>query len=119
MPDASSWSTACRMLLPLMVCPSNADGGTALESWMSLDLLYGVNRTTGGRDSTKGVCPSSPTDPSTAIPENSFAPPAACFNAQLAPLFGQTVRGILWYQVNNACSAFYTALAVACLCTPL
>jgi|EP01047_Picozoa_sp_COSAG01_P030631 hypothetical protein len=66
---------------------------------MSLELLYGPD--SAKKDSTKGVCPSSPTDPSTAIPSNSFAAPAACFNAQLSPLFGQTVRGVLFYQVRR------------------
>ena len=101
-----------------LACLSHADGGTALESWMSLDLLYGADSSTGGRNSTKGVCPSSPTDPSTAIPGNSFAPPAACFNAQLAPLLGQAVRGVLWYQVNRACYALHNLLRVcSAVCT--
>ena len=30
-----------------------------------------------------GACPVDPIDPTTAIPANSFAPPAACFNAQV------------------------------------
>jgi hypothetical protein len=59
---------------------------------MSSDLLYGAS----GANASEGACPSDPADPTTAIPANSFAPPAACFNAQLAPLLGQSVRGVLW-----------------------
>ena len=33
-----------------------------------------------------------------AIPSNSFAPAAACFNGQLAPLLHMAARGLVWYQ---------------------
>ena len=72
-------------------------GGTALESWMSAELLYGNS---GGAppDPTKGACPSDPADPTTAIPANSFSPPSSNYNADIAPLFNMTVRGVTWYQ---------------------
>ena len=37
-------------------------GGTALESWMSEELLFGAG---GGSDGTHGICPVVPSDPTT------------------------------------------------------
>ena len=74
-------------------------GGTAIESWMSAELLYGANGAGGSsRDPSKGVCPYNPLDPTTAIPSNSFSPPTSNFNADIAPLFNMTIRGVTWYQ---------------------
>ena len=69
-------------------------GGTAIESWMSAELLYGPN----GTDPADGACPANPADPSTAIPANSFSPPTSNFNGQISPLFSTAVAGVLWYQ---------------------
>jgi sialate O-acetylesterase len=68
-------------------------GGTALESWMSRELLYG-NGTSS--DPVHGVCPADPSDPATAIPANSFTPPSSNFNGQIVPLTAMVIKGVLW-----------------------
>ena len=74
-------------------------GGTAIESWMSAQLLYG-NTANSTKDPTSNTsaCPANPADPTTAIPANSFSPPTSNFNGQILPLTRYTIAGVLWYQ---------------------
>ena len=97
--SAVGWYFARELSLALGGVPIGVimatQGGTALESWMSAELLYGGG---GGADPAAGVCPADPADPSSAIPSNSFSAPASNFNGQIAPLVNTTVRGVLFYQ---------------------
>jgi hypothetical protein len=83
----------------------STNGGSAIESWMSPEILFGP---AGGTNASRGVCPGRPAgmvDLAVGIIveegdlcANSASPPTSNFLGQISPLTRMTIRGAIFYQ---------------------
>ena len=79
---------------------SSTNGGSAIESWMSPEILYGPN---GATNASEGKCPgrSAGADLKAGVVvaegdlcPNSASPPTSNFLGQLSPLTRMTIKGV-------------------------